>query len=144
MLLRAPDYAAGGRLHGGFARGARVRQAGGVPRIIAGWAGSLQLRTPPTGTRPTSDRVREAVFSALEAADALGGARVLDLYAGSGALGLEAVSRGAASAALVDRAGGAATALRHNVGLVGRAAPDGAFDVTVVQRVVTTSTPWVT
>ena len=106
-----------------------------MPRIIAGWAGSLQLRIPPSGTRPTSDRVREAIFSALEAADAIEGVRVLDLYAGSGALGLEAVSRGAASAVLVDRAGGAATALRHNAGLLRHAAPT-AIDVTVLQRAV--------
>jgi 16S rRNA (guanine966-N2)-methyltransferase len=115
----------------------RVRQAEGVPRIIAGWAGSLQLRAPTSGTRPTSDRVREAIFSALEAADALRDARVLDLYAGSGALGLEAVSRGAASAVLVDKAGGAATVLRQNVALLKRAAP-GPFDVTVQQRAVPT------
>jgi 16S rRNA (guanine966-N2)-methyltransferase len=108
-----------------------------VPRIIAGWAGSLQLRTPGSGTRPTSDRVREAIFSALEAADALRDARVLDLYAGSGALGLEAISRGAASLVLVDKAAGAATVLRQNVDLLKRAAP-GAFEVTVQQRSVPT------
>ncbi len=74
-----------------------------MTRIIAGFAGSLRLAVPPTGTRPTSDRVREAIFSALEARDAISGARVLDLYAGSGALGLEAASRGAAHVTLVDR-----------------------------------------
>ena len=66
---------------------------------------------PGSGTRPTSDRVREAIFSALDARDAIVGERVLDLYAGSGALGLEAASRGAAHVTLVDRV---ATALRHN------------------------------
>lgn len=76
---------------------------GSVTRIIAGFAGSLTLRVPRTGTRPTSDRVREAVFSALEARDALDGATVVDLYAGSGALGLEAASRGASSVVLVER-----------------------------------------
>ena len=74
-----------------------------MTRIIAGVAGGRTLRTPPgSGTRPTSDRVREALFSALDARDAVRGARVLDLYAGSGALGLEAASRGAASVVLVD------------------------------------------
>lgn len=74
-----------------------------MTRIIAGTAGGRTLRTPPgSGTRPTSDRVREAVFSALDARDAVRGARVLDLFAGSGALGLEAASRGAASVVLVE------------------------------------------
>ena len=74
-----------------------------MTRIIGGFAGSLRLEVPKFGTRPTSDRVREAIFSALEARDALAGARVLDLYAGSGALGLEAASRGAAHVTLVDK-----------------------------------------
>jgi len=74
-----------------------------MTRIIAGVAGGRTVRTPPgSGTRPTSDRVREAVFSALDARDAVHGSRVLDLYAGSGALGLEAASRGAASVVLVE------------------------------------------
>jgi len=74
-----------------------------MTRVIAGSAGGRTLRTPPgSGTRPTSDRVREAVFSALDARDAVRGARVLDLYAGSGALGLEAASRGAARVVLVE------------------------------------------
>jgi 16S rRNA (guanine966-N2)-methyltransferase len=97
-----------------------------MPRIIAGFAGSLPLKAPPRGTRPTADRVREALFSALEARDALAGARVLDLYAGSGALGLEAVSRGAASAVLVDQNAAAAAVLRANVTAVRRADPAGA------------------
>jgi 16S rRNA (guanine966-N2)-methyltransferase len=96
-----------------------------VPRIIAGWAGSLQLRTPPSGTRPTSDRVREALFSTLEARDAVQDAHVLDLFAGSGALGFEALSRGAASAVLVDKGNGAAAAMRQNLALLRRSAPDG-------------------
>ncbi|HET8601582.1 MAG TPA: 16S rRNA (guanine(966)-N(2))-methyltransferase RsmD [Segeticoccus sp.] len=74
-----------------------------MTRIIAGTAGGRRLHTPPgSGTRPTSDRVREAVFSRLEHLDVLSGARVLDLYAGSGALGLEAASRGARRVVLVD------------------------------------------
>ena len=81
----------------GSARGIRIREGAGglaVPRIVAGWAGSLQLAVPPDGTRPTSDRTREALFSMLESRDAIAGAAVLDLYAGSGAFGLEALSRG--------------------------------------------------
>jgi 16S rRNA (guanine966-N2)-methyltransferase len=74
-----------------------------VTRIIAGAAGSLRLEVPKAGTRPTSDRVREAIFSALESWNLVRGSRVLDLYAGSGALGLEAASRGASEVVLVER-----------------------------------------
>ena len=96
-----------------------------MTRIVAGYAGSLVLRVPRTGTRPTSDRVREALFSGLEARDALDGARVLDLYAGSGALGLEAASRGAVDVVLVERAVPAAAVCRSNALLIERAAPTG-------------------
>ncbi|MGH3423244.1 MAG: 16S rRNA (guanine(966)-N(2))-methyltransferase RsmD [Nocardioidaceae bacterium] len=76
-----------------------------MSRIIAGTAGGRRLRTPSgSATRPTSDRVREALFSALESRfGSLGGLHVLDLFAGSGAVGLEALSRGAARAVLVER-----------------------------------------
>jgi 16S rRNA (guanine966-N2)-methyltransferase len=74
-----------------------------VTRIIAGFAGSRELKVPAAGTRPTSDRVREAIFSALEARDAIAGMAVLDLYAGSGALALEALSRGASRAVMVEK-----------------------------------------
>lgn len=94
-----------------------------MTRIIAGFAGSLSLVVPEAGTRPTSDRVREAIFSALDSRDLLHGATVLDLYAGSGALGLEAASRGAASVTLVDRAAAAVTACRRNVAVVLKSAP---------------------
>ncbi len=76
---------------------------------------------PNAGTRPTSDRVRESLFGALESADAIAGARVLDLYAGSGALGLEALSRGARSADLVERSRAAAAAVRRNAAIVAKA-----------------------
>lgn len=92
-----------------------------MTRIIAGAAGSLTIAVPRSGTRPTSDRVREAIFSALEARDAIDGAAVLDLYAGSGALGLEAASRGAAEVVLVERAKAAADVCRRNAEAVGRA-----------------------
>lgn len=75
-----------------------------MTRIIAGSAGGRTLRTPRgRDTRPTTDRVREALFSRVEALMDLDGARVLDLYAGSGALGLEALSRGAAHLLAVER-----------------------------------------
>jgi len=99
------------------------RYGRGVTRIIAGFAGSLALEVPRSGTRPTSDRVREAVFSALDAADVVEGARVLDLYAGSGALGLEAASRGAATVVLVERDAGAAAVCRRNATTVASRAP---------------------
>lgn len=86
-------------------------------RVIAGSLGGRRLVAPPgTGTRPTSDRVREAVFSVL--GDVAGDA-VLDLFAGSGALGIEALSRGAASATFVDSAAGSIAAVRANLGALG-------------------------
>jgi 16S rRNA (guanine966-N2)-methyltransferase len=94
-----------------------------VTRIIAGFAGSLALAVPKSGTRPTSDRVGEAILSARDARDLIAGARVLDLYAGSGALGLEAASRGAGEVTLVDRSREAGSVARRNADRVGRAAP---------------------
>ncbi|WP_394552408.1 RsmD family RNA methyltransferase [Agromyces sp. MMS24-JH15] len=107
-----------------------------MTRIIAGFAGSLPLRVPRSGTRPTSDRVREAVFSALEARDAVAGSRVLDLYAGSGALGLEAASRGATDVVLVERAKPAADVCRANADAVRRAAHGRPPAVRVVVKAV--------
>jgi 16S rRNA (guanine966-N2)-methyltransferase len=86
-----------------------------MTRIIAGVARGRRLAVPPAGVRPTSDRVREALFSALAADPGLEGARVLDLCAGSGALGLEALSRGAAHALLVEADRRTAGVLRRNV-----------------------------
>jgi 16S rRNA (guanine966-N2)-methyltransferase len=97
-----------------------------VTRIIAGAAGGVRLDVPSAGTRPTSDRVRESLFGALEASDAIHGARVLDLYAGSGALGLEAASRGAAAVDLVERARPAAAIARRNADGVRRSIGAGA------------------
>ncbi|GAB3389583.1 16S rRNA (guanine(966)-N(2))-methyltransferase RsmD [Humibacter soli] len=103
-----------------------------MPRIVAGFAGSLGLAVPRSGTRPTSDRVREAMFSSLESMDAVSGMRVLDLYAGSGALALEAVSRGATSAVLVEQNAQAASVCRANAAAVITAAAKSARDVTPV------------
>ncbi|MGP3536439.1 RsmD family RNA methyltransferase [Microbacterium sp. RD1] len=91
-----------------------------MTRIIAGGAGGTVLDVPDAGTRPTSDRVRESLFGALESADLLRGARVADLYAGSGALGLEAASRGAASVDLVEMSARAAAVARKNADRVTR------------------------
>lgn len=89
-------------------------------RITGGAYLSRALRAPRgDATRPTSDRVREALFGILGARFELAGARVLDLYAGSGALGLEAISRGAAHATLVENARGALDAIRANVDALG-------------------------
>jgi len=93
-----------------------------MSRIIAGAAAGRPLTAVPgTGTRPTTDRTKEALFSWLEARDWLDGTAVLDLYAGSGALGCEAASRGAASVLLVERDRKAVTACRANAALVNRA-----------------------
>lgn len=104
-----------------------------MTRIIAGFAGSRELGVPKSGTRPTSDRVREAVFSALEARDAIADARVLDLFAGSGALGLEALSRGAHSVVLVEKHPKAAEIAAKNAELVRSV---GGLDSSAVQVVV--------
>lgn len=106
--------------------GDRADYRGAVTRIIAGYAGSLTLKVPSAGTRPTSDRVREAIFSSLQARDLIDGARVLDLYAGSGALGLEAASRGAAEVLLVERSHAAVQVCKANARLVEQRAPRGA------------------
>jgi 16S rRNA (guanine(966)-N(2))-methyltransferase RsmD len=94
---------------------------GSAVRIVAGSLGGRVLRAPPgAATRPTSERVREALFSILgpPVADSL----VLDLFAGSGALGLEALSRGAGRAVFVDKARPAADILRRNLAELGVAA----------------------
>lgn len=105
-----------------------------MTRIVAGFAGSLSLAVPRFGTRPTSDRVREAMFSALDARDAVAGARVLDLFAGSGALGLEAASRGAAEVTLVEKVRDTAIVCRRNVERVLAQAPAGSAPVVEVTR----------
>ena len=92
-----------------------------MTRIIGGQAGSLRLVVPKSLTRPTSDRVREAWFSRIEAHRSLHGASVLDLFAGSGALGLEAASRGASTVTLVDNSPQAVQAMRDNQKTVSQA-----------------------
>jgi 16S rRNA (guanine966-N2)-methyltransferase len=83
-------------------------------RVIAGSAGGTRLARAPAGTRPLSDRAREGLFSSL--GDRVPDARCTDLYAGTGALGIEALSRGASSCAFVDRSAAAVRTIRENLG----------------------------
>jgi 16S rRNA (guanine966-N2)-methyltransferase len=91
-----------------------------MTRIVAGVAGGRRIEVPPgRGTRPTSDRAREALFSAVGSAIDLPGANVLDLYAGSGAIGFEALSRGAAHVLLAESDPKAVRTLRVNAKSLG-------------------------
>jgi 16S rRNA (guanine966-N2)-methyltransferase len=98
-------------------------------RVIAGSAGGLRLAAPKRGVRPTMDRVKAAIFSSL--GDTVIGARVLDLFAGSGALGIEALSRGAASVLFVEEDRQSIAAIKENlakVNLTGRIRQENVFD----------------
>jgi 16S rRNA (guanine966-N2)-methyltransferase len=95
-----------------------------MTRLISGVAGGRRLKVPRTGVRPTGDRAREALFNSLGSLLELRGATVLDLYAGSGALGIEALSRGAASALLVERDPRAVAVIRANLDAVGLSEPE--------------------
>jgi 16S rRNA (guanine966-N2)-methyltransferase len=89
-------------------------------RVVAGTARGRRLVAPPgRDTRPTSDRVRESVFNVLHSLGAIDGADVVDLFAGSGALGIEALSRGAAHCTFVEPAPAAVTAIRTNLTTAG-------------------------
>jgi 16S rRNA (guanine966-N2)-methyltransferase len=90
-----------------------------VTRLIAGIAGGRRLKVPPTGVRPTGDRAREGLFNTLGTLLDLEGAAVLDLYAGSGALGLEALSRGAAAVTFVESSPKVLPVLEANLATVG-------------------------
>jgi 16S rRNA (guanine966-N2)-methyltransferase len=98
-------------------------------RVIAGSAGGIRLAVPKRGVRPTMDRVKGAIFSSL--GDAVIGARVLDLFAGSGALGIEALSRGASSAVFVETDKQSAAIIEQNLAktnLKGRVRQQDVFD----------------
>jgi 16S rRNA (guanine966-N2)-methyltransferase len=91
-------------------------------RVVAGIAGGRRLQAPAgRRLRPTSERVREAVFSSLTSLGALEGARVLDLFAGTGALGIEALSRGATAATFVEADAAAVGAIKANLAATGLA-----------------------
>lgn len=90
-----------------------------MTRIIGGVAGGRRIAVPPRGTRPTTDRVRESLFNILTSRRDLAGLAVLDLYAGSGALGLEALSRGAASALFVESDPRTAAVIARNIEALG-------------------------
>ncbi len=97
-------------------------------RVIAGTAGGIKLAVPETDVRPTMDRVKAAIFSSLHTS--IQGARVLDLFAGTGALGIEALSRGAASALFVEENRAAVRAIEQNLArtkLQGRVRPQEVF-----------------
>ncbi len=115
-----------------------------MTRIVAGQARGRRLAVPPQGTRPTADRAREGLFNTLASLMDFTDAHVLDLYAGSGAVGLEALSRGAASAVFVESQPAAQAVLQANITQVGlgeaqivrsavdaylRAASSGPFDL---------------
>jgi 16S rRNA (guanine966-N2)-methyltransferase len=98
-------------------------------RVIAGSAGGIRLAVPKRGVRPTMDRVKAAIFSSL--GEAVVGARVLDLFAGSGALGIEALSRGASSAVFVEEDRQSAAIIEGNFAktkLKGRVRQQDVFD----------------
>jgi len=88
-------------------------------RIISGEARGRKIKVPPEGTRPTSDRAREGLFSSLQVRFGIVDQTVLDLFAGSGALGLEAASRGAAEVVLVENDPRAVQVIEFNAGVVG-------------------------
>lgn len=90
-----------------------------MTRVIAGEFGGRSLSVPKSGTRPTTDRVREAMFSRLDHADDVRGASVVDLFAGSGALGFEALSRGASHVTFVESALPAARVIEDNIRTLG-------------------------
>jgi 16S rRNA (guanine966-N2)-methyltransferase len=104
-----------------------------MTRIVAGLAGGRRLKVPANGVRPTGDRAREGLFNSLGTLVDLDGAAVLDLYAGTGALGLEALSRGAAEVVFVESGPKVLPVLRANLAAVGL--PGG--------RIVTGSVPTV-
>ena len=122
-----------GLAHGDAGRACTLR---GVARVIAGEAGGRRLAVPEgRDTRPTSDRAREGLFGTITSMlGSLAGARVLDLYAGSGAVGLEALSRGAEHVLLVEHGARAARVIRENIEAIGL--PGGVLAADKVERVL--------
>jgi 16S rRNA (guanine966-N2)-methyltransferase len=111
-----------------------------MTRIVAGTAGGRRIEVPPgRGTRPTSDRAREALFSAVGSAIDLPGAKVLDLFAGSGAVGFEALSRGAGHVLLAESDPKAVRTLRANAKALGL--PGAEIHAGPVERLAATAAP---
>jgi 16S rRNA (guanine966-N2)-methyltransferase len=114
----------------------------GALRVVAGTHGGRRLEAPEgRQTRPTSDRVREAIFNALDSLDAVRGARVLDAFAGSGALGIEALSRGAHHVTFAETDRSARATVEANLGALNL----GAHAVVVAvdgARVLADAGPW--
>ena len=111
-----------------------------MTRVVGGTARGRRLAVPPGGgTRPTSERAREGLFNTLATLVDLAGARVADLYAGSGAVGIEALSRGAGHVLLVERDPAAVRVLRQNVAAIGL--PGAEVVRAPVERVVETPPP---
>lgn len=104
-----------------------------MTRIISGFAGSRKLTAPASATRPTSDRVRESVFAKLEAAGIIDGAKVLDVFAGTGALALEAISRGAQSAVLIEKDRKAFDVCQKNAEVIAQAS-EGPVDISLTNQ----------
>ena len=103
-------------------------------RVIGGEFRGRRLNAPDNpGVRPTSDRVREAIFDILYSLGRMEGLQVADLFAGSGALGIEALSRGAASVTFVDRDAGSLAAIRANLGSIGLSEAERDGDATLVR-----------
>ncbi|MGA7419857.1 MAG: 16S rRNA (guanine(966)-N(2))-methyltransferase RsmD [Acidimicrobiales bacterium] len=106
-------------------------------RVIGGELRGRRLHAPPSkGVRPTSDRVREAIFDILFSLGGVEGLQVADLFAGSGALGIEALSRGAASVTFVDNDPAAITCIRENLAGLGLGDAERDGDATVVRAEV--------
>ena len=110
-----------------------------MTRVISGLARGRKLAVPRTGVRPTGDKARGALFNSLASMLDLEGAAVLDLYAGTGALGLEALSRGARSVLFVENGGGVLPVLRANLATVGL--PGGRVQAGSVPTVVAGTAP---
>lgn len=111
-------------------------------RVVAGTARGRKLQAPPgSAIRPTSDRVREAIFNSLNSMDAIVGAAFADLFAGTGAMGIEALSRGAAEVTFVDQDRAAIAAIRANLTATALSGPSAKIVIDDVVRWVATAPP---
>ncbi|MDA1096798.1 MAG: 16S rRNA (guanine(966)-N(2))-methyltransferase RsmD [Chloroflexi bacterium] len=112
-------------------------------RIVGGKAKGMMITVAPVaGLRPTTDRVRSAIFSMLASRDAIDGARTLDLFAGTGALGIEALSQGAASADFVERNARVSDVIRQNLARAGLGAEARVLNMTVSAAIERVEDPY--